>query len=691
MTLSSRWSLLAAAGLFAVVLWLRWPGFGFSVWNVDEAIHAAAARTILDGGVLYRDAIDQRTPLSYYAVAAVFAVAGDNNLWAVRFVIALLVAATAGLLFVTGRKLGGARVGACAAAAYAMLATCLFYPGDANAANPEWFVAVFTAAAAAVLVGGPGIANHARIYWAGLLLGLAFLSKQPALLDSAAPVAFFLWLAWQRHITPAGLVRALGWLAAGWLTPVALTCAYLGARGAFGDFVYYAWTYNLAIYGAEIPRGGRVLAAVQPFALLAATAGALLVLWLAGAAMAIRRLLQRVPDAAEAPGNPALAYLAVWTLTSLAGAASGGRDFHHYAIQFLPALALGLGLAVDGAATLAGPGRPWFVRAPAALLVLVAVTQLVPATWTARGRTLPEDPSMRVSAYIRTHSAPEDRIFVWGFHPDIYLHSGRRPASRFLYASFLTGLVPWTNVAPGQDTAYAIVPGAMEALLRDLETRRPVFLVDCSAGPNRHWQKYPLEKFPPLNDYVRRHYRVVEGGQFVPQGFRLFQRQEGGTAENAAAELAPEITATLVLGVLGQPLTPVRAQAPHGAAFAMMDGRAEVFAHAPSRLTYQIPAGIVTARGGFGLRAGAYAAENPAPSDGAEFIILWRGADDAEHVLFRRLLQPRQNPGDRGVQSFQVALPGGPGGLEFRIEPGPTGNPASDWTFWSDLMLATFR
>ena len=78
----------AALALAVGALWLRWPTLGFSLWNVDEAIHAAAARTILDGGVLYRDAADIRNPLTYYAMAGIFAVAGENNLWAVRAVYA---------------------------------------------------------------------------------------------------------------------------------------------------------------------------------------------------------------------------------------------------------------------------------------------------------------------------------------------------------------------------------------------------------------------------------------------------------------------------------------------------------------------------------------------------------------------------------------------------------------------------
>lgn len=77
------------------VVWLRWPTLGFNVWNVDEAIHAAVAQTLLDGGILYQDAIDIRHPLSYYTVAVLFSVFGENNMWIVRLWVAAMIAVTA--------------------------------------------------------------------------------------------------------------------------------------------------------------------------------------------------------------------------------------------------------------------------------------------------------------------------------------------------------------------------------------------------------------------------------------------------------------------------------------------------------------------------------------------------------------------------------------------------------------------
>lgn len=691
-SLPHRTFVVAACVLTGLALWLRWPTFGFSLWNVDEAIHAAAARTILDGGVLYRDAIDQRTPLSYYAVAAVFAICGENNLWAVRCFIALLVAATGALLFLAGRALRHASAGATAGLLYVLLSSAVLFQGDANAANTEWFAAFFSSAAAAVFLAGGAGAGPIRCFTAGLLLGCAFLSKQPALLDLAAPLAALGYGAW-RQLTPAraaAVLVAAG--AAGWLAPVLLTAVALAAGGALGDAVFYTWTYNLSYYGPEIATADRIGAAVMPFRLIGSTQPWLLALWWIGAVYVLHRLLQRRPAPEEEAANPGLLFVCAWSTAALAGSASGGRDFDHYTIQFLAPFSLGAGLVVSRLLDWARTTHPRRLLRPAAILLLVLVAyQAISSAARTRTRTLPEDPSRRVSAYIRTHSNPDDRIFVWGFHPDIYLHADRRPASRFVYASFITGLVPWTNTAPDRDTAYAIVPGTLATLLHDLTARPPEFIVDCSAGPNRHWQKYPLEGQPALQDFVHKHYRLEEPHQFVPQGFRLFRKRRPGETDGSAqdaAVLPAAVAETLKLATLAAPLTPVRAIARHGASVGMIDGRLEYFAHAPSSLTYRVSAGAAFLRGGFGIRAGAYGPDNAGPTDGAEFIIRWRPAGGTEQILLRRLLRPREESGDRSLQSFRVALPAHRGGeLELEIAPGANDNAASDWTYWSDLLL----
>jgi 4-amino-4-deoxy-L-arabinose transferase-like glycosyltransferase len=685
---------MTAFGLVAFALWLRWPSFDFDLWNVDEAIHATAARTLLDGGVLYRDAIDQRTPLSYYAVAGIFALFGENNLWAVRCLVAGLIGATSCFLLVAGRRLHHPRSGLMAGLFFTILATTAFHQGDANAVNTEWFVAFFTSAAAAVFLSSSAPPTTLRLGLVGMLFGCAFLSKQPALLDAAAPLGALGYLSWQQGGSWKRLLRLLGGYVTGWFIPVAGVAFYMLLNGAWGDAVFYSWTYNLHYYAPELSATDRINALIQPFALIGDAQPWLLGLWLIGAWIAFQRLAQRQPTSNERATNHGLVFLAIWSCAALAGTASSGRDFGHYTIQFLAPYSLGAGISLGVAVQWlwSGGKMPKLARLTVIVLGGLVSYQAVTSVLTCRNRSLPEDASRRISAYINEHSSTTDRIFVWGYHPDIYVYSNRKSASRFLYASFLTGLIPWTNTAPDRNTEYAIVPGAMADLLSDLHKSPPQFIVDCSAGPNRHWNKYPPDNFPRFNTYLHEHYRQVAAEQFVPQGFRLYARRAPGDAAAEASGFIPYTeSAELKIGVSCTPIEPVGAEAPFGAKVFMEDGRRQYFVHAPSRIVYDIPKGASTLQGGFMIGAGAYASGNSNPTDGAEFVIRWQAGGKSQ-VLFRRLLQPTTNPQDRERQSFRVKLPPHQGGkLELITTPGPADNSASDWTFWSDLMLENYR
>ena len=778
-------------------LWLRWPTFNHAIWNLDEAIHAAIARTLLDGGVLYRDAIDQRTPLTYYVMAGIFWAFGANNLWAVHLFIALLLAATTVLLSWLMRRWTGWCASLWVTGLYLLLSIGLYYQGDANAFVTEWFVAFFSTAAACLFWAPVWRLDSLRWLTMGALLSCSFLSKQPGLLDLGAPLLTSAWVAYRDGTGKITLVSRWGLLMTGWLLPVAAVMAYFALHGAFNSFVFYAWTYNLRYYGPEIGWPDRLASLLVPFRLLLAYSSWLSLAMPVAVLRGLYRLAQRQPTAEEQRDNPAIFYLLVWALGALAAGAAGGRGFDHYFIQLLPAISLGLAWLLGRATeSLIHQRYPWWKRIGGVLMLAALLLQLAKSTIAARNRTLPVDPSERASNFIRTHSKPEEKIFVWGYHPDIYLLADRKPASRFVYASFLSGLIPWSNIGLETDTAYAVVPGAMDDLLLDLNESRPTFIVDCSAGLNRFWQKYPLEKFPRLNAWIEENYVLADPGQFVPQGFRLFLIKDASRRHPPVRSLLPVILtpskmsagiyaphffevkteplpvgasdpegrlcqmellvdgalissvsfppchdlnvtfkvpfnryggnrhfqiravssdgrqtlsaihetdtrkallssqelAAFSLPIFQVRLIPVEISAPFGAQASLENDISIYFAHAPSRIRYALPAGAHAVKGAIGFRPGAYAPTNPTPTDGAEFRVEWIRSDGYRTSLYHRLVQPLQNPADRGLLPFRIMVPpGAVGDLEFVIDPGPAGNASSDWTYWADLALETSR
>jgi hypothetical protein len=569
--------------------------------------------------------------------------------------------------------------------------------------------------------------------------------------------------------------------------------------------VFDTWAYNVLYYGPDVTLTKRLLSAFVPFNLLARHYPQVLLALLAAFAMQLFRLVQLRATPEEKAGRPWLFYLSVWDLTSLAGAISGGRAFEHYYVQCLPAFALSAACLLASAGAFArrrwlGQIRPSLPANAAAVLaaLLVTITGLSLFTGPLSHRAhveYPRDSAMSASRFIHALTTPAERIFVWGYNPDIYLYTDRKPASRYVYCSFQTGLIPWTNIEPDKDTAYAIVPGAMDALLADLRKWHPVFFVDCSPGQDRNFSKYPVAKFARLEAFVTENYLEVESAQFVPEGFRLHLitdrarlspvRLAGGTAGRPEAPkiFGPALAGTVPTPVLieaddpdgrlqhlelragdtlidsvsfqpthgitvqfvlpfdrlkpgpyrlvaravsangathdspefaiasaasavtrdqlpkyGLPcvtttLMPLTVRAPFAPSVAPEDGHRVIALHAPSLLSFVLPADVRRVTGGFGIRPGAYAPENPYPTDGAEFFVDWVSKGEERHVLLHRWLQPRDHPEDRPIQFFSVEVPVHPAGgrLEFVITPGPYGRNASDWTFWTDLEAATSR
>src|ERR1700752_2707351 len=88
----SRWINVV---IIALVVILRSPTLLPSMYVSDEGYYGTIANDILDGGAVYHTAVDTKPPGMYYIYAAVFQVAGRNNLLAVHVLAILVVAATA--------------------------------------------------------------------------------------------------------------------------------------------------------------------------------------------------------------------------------------------------------------------------------------------------------------------------------------------------------------------------------------------------------------------------------------------------------------------------------------------------------------------------------------------------------------------------------------------------------------------
>jgi 4-amino-4-deoxy-L-arabinose transferase-like glycosyltransferase len=468
--MGSPW--LARAGKFAplvvAAIATRARGLFIDLFPYDESHYAALAHKILAGATPYVGAVDHKPVGIELTYAGSFALLGDH-MWALRLFAMIVVAVTGWLLGKTSARIFGDERARVAGMIY-VVASTWGMPGDVQSINTELFANGVLALAAFALAMRPA----ARWSWlaAGALTAVAGIYRYPALLCGGAWAVYALVERAPRRTKLGRLVLlALGFSV--------IAAAYIGAfalAGAWDDFVFWGWRYN-ATYLAAPTAGEQLAACVRSVAITCAFWLPLLV-WV----------------------RPWRAPLATaWLGAALLAIVPGGRFFLHYFLAALPALAIVI------APALRERTRRRTIGLVLAGLVTAASTFIVWGYgWLDPGFTRDHAHYRAVGEYVRDHSTPSDRIFVWG-SSHMYYYSHRVMASRFWGCYYVTGIM-WGS---SRDPSEFVVPRAWTELMDDLETARPLFILDESPAGLDGFEAHPMLSYAPMADLIAAHYKVV--------------------------------------------------------------------------------------------------------------------------------------------------------------------------------------
>jgi len=444
----------------------------------DEGEYAYAGQLLLQGIPPYRLACNMKLPGTYAAYAALMAVFGQS-IAAIHFGLLLVNCASILLVYLLGKRLFGTASGLAGCAAYALLSLGSGVMG--TAAHATHFVVLPALGGVLLLTRPTDTWRPSTLWWSGLLFGVAFVMKQPALCFGAFGALYAAARLWRER---RGRVAKLGAFSAGVAAPFAVTCLLLWLAGVFPKFWFWTFTYARQ-YASEVSLGVGFWAFVLNFLpILKQNAP----LWLL-AGVGLFAIWRRSEDRGRA------AFVTAFLVFSFLAVCPGLFFRQHYFVLLLPAVALLAGAAVRRSA------MGWVFGAALLLSTGLQSEFLFRLDPIEACRELygpnPFPEAIRVADYIRTHSEKDARIAVLGSEPEIYFYAGRHSATSYIYMYGLMEAQP-----------YALT--MQNEMIGEVEQTAPRYVVRVSG--NMSWLRHPQSPariFDWWQTYAPQHYRVV--------------------------------------------------------------------------------------------------------------------------------------------------------------------------------------
>ena len=399
----------------------------------DEGEYAYAGQLMLQGIPPYQLAYTMKLPGTFAAYAAIIKLFGETPA-GIHTGLIFVNAATTFLVFLLGRRLFGGMAGIVAGASYALFSTSPLVLGFAGHATH--FVVLFAVAGILLLLKALESNKTWLFFGSGLLLGLAFLMKQPGLSFLLFAVLYVIQQKLKPPVNWKSLVASAGWLALGGALPFVVTCLLILRAGLFQKFWF--WTF---LYAREYGSSRKSTDAVRHLLGQTASEG----LGRAAALLLFAALLLATylwSARARSQGFFTIAFF----LFSFLAVCPGFFFRSHYFILMLPVVSILAGMIVSCSTEklLAWRGSLALGAVPVLLLLLAFagvifqqrefLFQMDPlqACHDLYGRN-PFPEALEIANYIKSHTPEDATVAVFGSEPEIYFYSHRHSATGYIY------------------------------------------------------------------------------------------------------------------------------------------------------------------------------------------------------------------------------------------------------------------
>ncbi|HRX49320.1 MAG TPA: glycosyltransferase family 39 protein [Spirochaetota bacterium] len=492
------------AGLIFV---LRIPVLYQHIIDIDETAFSEFASIMLNGGLPYIDAVDNKPPMTYYFFYLVYALTGIKSLITVHFFTTIWVIITGICIYLFGNRLKDDKTGLVASLLFVFMMHT--YEPKYISSNGETLINLFLVLSSYIFlfINTAGARKILLHILSGVLLGLAIMTNYKAGILAFVFIIQSLiigpFLSHNRQIRfMEGLVKLFitGFSS---FIPVVLFAFFFHVKGNLNEAVFWGFLYNFGYI--ESGKGAfsslKIVGRTGYFILLTLPA------WIA-ALKYISANLKKFKLSGRAESVDAeyshFAFLTLWLGFSIYGAAIGGRGYGHYFIQIVPPLAL---ISAAGYTFVKQYKKTfWLWLLLPAVIFTASRIDIIKTYEILNYPNYKSEISFRKAGeYIKSVSAPDDRIYAWGWATPVYYFADRRSASRFIISDFVSGRVFGTANTSGA-VRNELTEKFLPVLIEDLKKNKPRYFVDTSPSGFFGYDRFPLKFFPELNSFINNYY-----------------------------------------------------------------------------------------------------------------------------------------------------------------------------------------
>lgn len=455
------------------------PSFFLPIWSKDEGYWWAFGAAIARGGLLYRDAVDNRPPLFIQIYAWAIQGFGSHAFLALHLLVTLGNLLVLYLLYQIAREYFNESAGFWVAGFYLLLQGSL-YNQELLAANAENFAMPLIVLSLFFYI--RYLKNHrmSLLLLTSLVVGLAFYIRQTVGIQLAVFAADLLF---RRDRTWKRKGFELFLLSAGFSAASLGYFFYFYHQGILPDFIFWVFQLPGVYVGSSELMWWHI---------------AWQVLWKTGLVVLTGAPVWLLAFSAFSRWKKVGVNDRLWFLFFLAQSLTvfvGWRFSLHYYIQVFPAAALLAGWALHQRTS----RRKWAMVLTCVAFGLFFAESIY--------RVAAQKNSFRdIGLALKERVPAGESLFIWGYYPAIYFYSGLPNASRFLESHFLSGQAR-------EDVVPETLPPEIEKMWRwlfeDFSQHPPLWFLDTTTYPVSGRYLYPISRYSRLQGILDQHYEWV--------------------------------------------------------------------------------------------------------------------------------------------------------------------------------------